>query len=136
MEGGCTASAECSGSCSGSAQAKANCTPPSIEIQFTAAATLTAEQKAQLDLAVNSIKVNLPKLLLVLKARSTAFATAITGVGTVGVSLVRNMDPGKLGVKGVACGGIALAAIVDATANFKGALEASTSVVGSFKLGS
>ena len=132
MEGGCQVSAECSGSCSGSAQAKANCTPPSIALEFTAKAGLTAEQSAQLAVAVESIKVNLPKLLLVLKARGAAFTTAISGVGTAGGSVVA--DPGKLGVKGVACGAIAVAAVVDATANFKGALDASTSVAASFTL--
>jgi hypothetical protein len=134
MEGGCTASAECSGSCSGSAQAKANCTPPSIALGYTLKAGLTAEQQVQAALALESIRVNLPKLLLVLKARGDAFTKAITGVVTVGGSIVTSGDPGKLGLKGVACGAIAVAATSDAVANFGAALSASTSVVGSFTL--
>jgi hypothetical protein len=136
MEGGCTVSAECSGSCSGSASAKANCTPPEIKLTVAARAglTLTAEQQIQLAAVLQSLKINVPKLLLVLKARGTAFATAISGVGTIGGTLVTQNDPGKLGVTGVACGAIAVAAIVDATANFKGAFDASTSVAASFTL--
>jgi hypothetical protein len=134
MSGGCQASAECSGSCSGSASAKANCTPPEIGITFTAkaGAALTAEQEAEVAVALETLKVNLPKLLLVAKARAEAFATAISGVATIGGSLVA--DGGKLGVKGLACGTIAVLSIGDATANFQAALSASASVAASFTL--
>ncbi len=131
MSGGCTASAECSGSCSGSAEAKANCTPPAITLSFTANATLSAEQQAQLAIAVESIKVNVPKLLLVVQARAQTFATSITTVGSIGGTLAAS---GKLGVKGTSCGVIAASTIAAASTNFTTALSASTSVVGSFTL--
>jgi hypothetical protein len=134
MGGGCNVDVDCSGSCSGSASAKANCTPPEIGIAVTAKAgvALTAEQEAEVAIALETLRVNLPKLLLVFKGRAEAFATAISGVASIGGSLVA--DPGKLGVKGAACGAIAVASIGDASANFQAALSASANVAASFTL--
>jgi len=112
LSGGCTVNAECKGSCDASAKAKAECKPPAIAITTTASASLEA---------------NLPRLLLVLKARGQAFVTSIEAVGKIGVSL----DAGKLGAEGVACGVTIGAVIIEATGNMKAAVDASVSVMGS-----
>ncbi|MBN1610471.1 MAG: hypothetical protein JW940_27830 [Polyangiaceae bacterium] len=136
MGGGCTVDVDCSGSCSGSASAKANCTPPEIGIAVTAKAgvALTAEQEAEVAIALETLRVNLPKLLLVFKGRAQAFTSAIESVISIGGSLIGEGNAGKIGVKGMACGGIAALSIGDALTNFTAAFNASANVAGSFML--
>lgn len=131
----CSASAECSGSCNGSAQAKAECTPPSLAIKFQAAAgvTLNAEAEAQLAVAIESIKVNLPKLLVVLQARGQAFVDL--GAELAGEADVTAELAGDAGVKGIACGLAVVGVAVEGAANFKSAFEASGKVAGALKIG-
>jgi hypothetical protein len=128
LEGGCTASADCEASCNASAQAKAECTPPAIRVTAMANASLTAAQQLELKAALASLEANLPKVLLVLKARGQAFTDGITAVVNAGGTLTANAD--SLGVKGVACGVAISAVVTQASANFSASLSAAVSIAG------
>jgi hypothetical protein len=129
LEGGCTASADCEASCNASAQAKADCTPPAVRVTATANASLTADQQLELQAALASLEANLPKVLLVFKARGQAFVDGISAVASAGATLTANAD--ALGVKGVACGVSIAAVVTQASANFSASLTAAVSIAGS-----
>lgn len=122
----CKADANCSANCNASAQAKAECTPPRIDIQIAASAQGSLD--AKMTASIETLKINLPKIFLVFKARGEAFANM---VGTVAGSASAVFDPGQLGLKGAACIPAIVGALADASANMKVSLEASASVAGS-----
>ncbi len=68
LEGGCQVEAKCDANCNGSVQAKANCTPPAIEVVFAGSAN--ADFAAKL---AATLKANLP-LVFELKTRFAAMA--------------------------------------------------------------
>ena len=127
LSGGCSADANCQGSCNASASAKAECTPPSLSVEVEAKAGLDAAGKLQFETAIASLEVNLPKVLVVLKARGEAFGTGITAAAKIGGSLAAS---GKLGAKGTVCGVLIASTMGTAGENFAAALNASTSVTG------
>jgi hypothetical protein len=112
LEGGCKVDADCQASCNASASAKAECTPP--EISIVAQGSVSAEGAV----AIESLKRNLPNLLIVLQAG---------GLVTASVNVAGNA--GKLGVKGTACAGIILETVRQAADNATVSVEASGSVV-------
>jgi hypothetical protein len=76
LEGGCNADVKCSGNCDASVQAKAECTPPAVNVTFAGAADFTAAGKLQA-----AFEANLP-LVYAFQARLKALAdltTTITG---------------------------------------------------------
>jgi hypothetical protein len=111
----CQGSAECSGSCEASASAKAECKEPSLEI----------EASAGLEVLVSTLKLNLPKLVLVFKARGDLLASNASAVLETSGSITVD------GTKAVACLIPAGAAIGQAFANIDASLKASASVSGS-----
>lgn len=123
LEGGCKASAECSGSCNASASAKAECTPPVIEIQGKAKAGMEAQYTA----LVETLKVNLPNLIVVAQARGDAFLKVLANFSGQLSGVVSNA--GKLEAKGVICGTAVVAAAVNATNNATLSVKASVDVV-------
>jgi hypothetical protein len=131
LEGGCNADASCQGSCNASASAKAECTPPNVSVVATAKAGLDAEGKLQFETAIASLEVNLPKILIVLKARGADFAASVTAAVDAGVTITGS---GKLGAKGAVCGVLIASTLGTASENFGAALKAAGSVTGSLKL--
>lgn len=128
VEGGCDVDAKCSGQCDASVNAKANCTVQPFSI------TAKGSADVKLEAAIATLKVNLPKLIVAVKARGEAMgkiAASFTGAGTA--SLVA--DPGKLGVKGTACLGVAIIpAITAAVGNATTSVQAGASVTGQIGL--
>jgi hypothetical protein len=125
----CQADANCSGNCKASASAKAECTPPKLDIAFSASAEGSASADAAL--MVEALRLHLPEILLVFQARGQAF---IDLSGKVVASGSATLDPGKLGVKGTACLAAIVPVVVQAGANVKAAVEASGSIAGEFQL--
>ncbi|MBX3219917.1 MAG: hypothetical protein KF795_05310 [Labilithrix sp.] len=125
----CEVNAECGGNCSASASAKAECTPPKLDIAFSASAQGSASGEAAL--MVEAIRLYLPEILLVFQARGKAFVDL---TGKVVASGSATLDPGKLGLKGAACLGAIVPVVVQAGANVTAAFEASGKVAGQFSL--
>lgn len=121
LEGGCKVDAKCDANCDASVNAKASCNVKPFAIKAKGTAT------ANIDAAIATLKLNLPKLLVAVKARGEAMgniAASFTGKGTA--DLVA--DPGKLGVKGTACG-LAIVSVVGAAAtNASSSISAGASV--------
>lgn len=124
----CDADVDCKASCKSSASAKAECKPPSLNINYAVTGTASAEAQAKIDVGLASLKANLPNLIVVLKARGTAFATGIKGTVDAGISVGANT--GDLSVKAAACLVPITAAVATAAADFKVALDASVKVSG------
>ncbi len=120
----CQGSAECSGSCSASANAKAECTPGSLEIK--AAGSLNVQAQA-------SLKANLPKILAIFQARGKLLVDTGTAVASLGVS-VTGKAPG-FSAKAALCVIPAVEAIAEAASNAASSFEASGKVAGAIKIG-
>jgi len=125
----CNVDADCKANCSASASAKADCKPPELAITATVKGSVTADAQAQIDAGIASLKANLPKLLVVLKARGESFTAGIKGSVKAGATLTANV--GDLSGEAVFCLPPIVGAIGDASANFAAAFKASGSVVGS-----
>ena len=126
LEGGCKVEAKCEGNCNASASAKAECTPPELKI----VANASAQGNVKINALIDTLKVNLPKLIVVAQARGQAFLSTTGVVAEGGASIAGS---GKLDVKGTAClvaaGAAAAAAIKDMTSS----VEASVKIVGAVK---
>lgn len=119
LKGGCKVEAKCDANCDASVSAKAECTPPQVTIK--AGASVEARY-------IDSLKANLPNLLVVFQARGQAFVGLITKVSG---SLAGSVS-GDIGVKGLACLNTVGAGIVKGTGQMTAAVSASGAVVGSF----
>ncbi|HEU4534332.1 MAG TPA: hypothetical protein VFS00_09450, partial [Polyangiaceae bacterium] len=126
LKGGCTVEASCDANCEASVSAKAECRPPELNISAQVKGNLDVTGQARFDAAIESLRVNLPSIAVAVKARGTAFATAIQGSVDAGIKVVA--DPGKLGLKGVACVGAITGAATAATGNFTASIQAAASV--------
>ncbi len=117
----CSGKAECSGSCKASASAKAECTAPSIEVQFTGAATVDT------DIAVASLKLNLPKILVAFEGRGKILLENAKGLADVTGGFVSNAK--DLSVKAGLCAIPAGEALATAATNLQVTVTASSSVL-------
>jgi hypothetical protein len=117
----CSGKAECSGSCKASASAKAECTAPSIEVQFTGTATIDT------DLAVASLKLNLPKILVAFEGRGKVLLENAKGLADVTGGFVTNAK--DLSVKAGLCAIPAGEALATAATNLQVTVTASSSVL-------
>lgn len=127
VEGGCKVDAKCDANCDASVSAKASCNVEPFSI------TVSGTADFKLEAAIATLKVNLPKLILAVKARGAAIAkiaASFTGAGTASVVA----DPGKLGVKGTACALSIVGALVAGADNAKNSIEAGASVTGAIGL--
>lgn len=129
LEVDCKVDADCKANCDASASAKAECKPPSLTITASGSGTADVDAKAQIDVAIASLKENLPNLLVVLKARGENFAAGIEGSVKAGGKLTANV--GDLSGEAVFCLPPIVAAIADASKDFGAAFEASGKVVAS-----
>jgi hypothetical protein len=118
LEGGCQVDAKCDANCDASVSAKAECTPPQVVVAFEGGATINAKY-------TDSLKANLPQLIVVFQARGDAFVKTIS---TVGGSLAGSVS-GDIGVKGIACLNTVGAQVVNASQQMTVAVSSSTNVV-------
>jgi hypothetical protein len=118
----CQGSAECSGSCKASASAKAECTEPSVEVQYMGMAT------ADTTLAISSLRLNLPKILVAFEGRGKILLDNAEGLVTVTESFVGSAK--DLSVKAGLCAIPAGEALKTAGDNLTVTVQASTSVLG------
>ncbi len=75
---------------------------------------------------VEAIRLHLPELLLIFKARGQAFADLTQKVVASGSA---TLNPGKLGVKGTACLAAIVPVVTQAGANVKASVESSGQIV-------
>jgi hypothetical protein len=129
LKASCKVDANCSANCDASVSAKAECHPPALTIAASGSASLTGDVAAQFNVAIESLKVNLPNIILVFQARGQTFLKIGSGLVEAGVSISGNA--GELNVKGVACAAAIVGVITEAAANGTAAVEMSTSVAGS-----
>lgn len=119
----CQGSAECNGSCKASASAKAECTEPSIEVRFTGNAD------TNINLAVASLRLNLPKILVAFQGRGPLLlANAKSLVELTGNFIGKAPD---LSVKAGLCAIPAGEALSKSAENLQATVTASAGVMGS-----
>jgi hypothetical protein len=123
----CEVKGDCKANCNASVSAKAECTPPALRVK--ASAQVAANLQAQFDAAVRSLEANLPRLLVVFRARGEAFIGSVKAVGESGARVVANT--GHLEAKGIACAGAMVQAATAAVGNAQASVEASGNVMGS-----
>ncbi|MGH7282475.1 MAG: hypothetical protein ACRELY_13190 [Polyangiaceae bacterium] len=121
LSGGCKVDANCQANCNASAQAKASCSPPEVSIT----ASVKAGADAQFAVLVNTLKTNLPALLLVIQAQAKAITGDFTAVVSAGGTITTS---GGLDVKSTACLVDMVAAVGDAAKNFTTTLNESVKV--------
>jgi hypothetical protein len=117
LEGGCNADVKCSGNCDASVQAKAECTPPAINVTISGAADFTAAGKIQA-----AFEANLP-LVYAFQARLKALADltgTITGNADAVVDIKAACIP--IVVASAIAAGTSLTATVTVTGNLVGAV--------------
>jgi len=127
LEGGCQVDAKCDANCDASVSAKASCEVKPFSI------TAAGSANANVEAAIATLQVNLPKLVLAVQARGEAIlkiSAGFTGASTASVVA----DPGKLGVKGTACALGIVGALVAGAGNAKAAIEAGGTVTGQIGL--
>ncbi len=115
LEGGCKAEAKCDANCDASVQAKAECTPPSIDVQFSAVADANVAAKLEA-----TLKANLGTVL--------AFKSRLDAMVKVGGTLTGNVQA-LTDIKAAcipAVGGAAL----DAAGQVKASFDATVSIAG------
>lgn len=120
----CDVNADCSASCQGSVQAKASCTPPTVNLVAQCSVS-----SGDIDKLVATLKANLPILYQVGVIRGeaaiNAVAKATTAIGNTFTAA------GSLGGKAVACIAVAAQTHVQASASIKVSVSASASASGS-----
>jgi hypothetical protein len=115
----CSGSVDCQASCNASASAKAECTPPAVEI--TASGAIDAK-------VVGALQLHLPNLLMVGQAQAQLQLKNVQAMVELAAKLA--VDPGNLSVKAVACLAPIGEAVGAAVVNIEGSISASVSVFG------
>ena len=118
LSGGCQADAKCDANCDGSVQAKASCTPPSVDIAITG--NVDANIGAKL---LATLKANLP-IIYSIQARFTALGSA-TGSLTANIGAVVDIK--------AACIPPVVAAAAQAVVDIGDAVSATGSIVAKLK---
>jgi hypothetical protein len=117
LKGGCQADAKCEANCDASVQAKAECRPPSLSVEFSGAANVEAAGKLKLVLEANL------GLIAALEARLTAMAEI---VGT----LAGNIDADVFAELKIACLPVVVAAAGNAVNDVTVSVSATASIMG------
>lgn len=118
LKGGCQVEAKCEANCDASVKAKAECTPPSVEVVLEGSADVQAAAKLKAVLEANL------GLVAALEAR---FAGMIDAVGVV----AGNVNADFLADIKVACIPVIIAAIEGTVSDVQVTVEATGSIVGS-----
>jgi hypothetical protein len=129
LKASCMVDAHCEASCNASASAKAQCTPPSVDI--TAAINASANATAY-TAAIDSLKTNLPNLLLTVQARGQLFLKSAGVAVTAGADVAAS---GGVNTAGGVCAVDISVAIVQAVTNMTDAVSAAGSVTAAVNVG-
>jgi len=122
LKASCMVDANCEANCNASASAKAQCTAPSVSVTAQANAGVDA---GQLQAAIDSLKTNLPNLLIAFKGRGATFAADAALAVKAGLNIAGS---GQLGAGGAVCAVDIGAAIQTAVSNMSSVVSAATSV--------
>ncbi len=175
----CKVSEACQSSCKSNTEVTSKCTPPGVELECNATASVTVSTAAVVDDAgtpdgaleaslvsldatvetldasdasfdasgasfdasgavvvsadlqtlIDTVRKNMPSLVLLVKTQSQLFLDATSEVETTGKVVVNNVS--SLGGKDVACAGTAVTADVSASASMNVSVKASSKVSGS-----
>jgi len=115
LEGGCKADVKCDGNCDASVSAKAECTPPSISVQFTGEADVNAAGRIQA-----TFEANLPLIF--------AFKARLEGMAKLTATITGNADV-VVDIK-AACIPAVIASAVAAGEDVTASVSVTTSLVG------
>jgi hypothetical protein len=118
LKGGCQVEAKCEANCDASVKAKAECTPPSVNVSFSGAADVQAAGKLKAVLEANL------GLVATLQARFEGLADAVVVVGG-------NVNADFLADIKVACIPVIVAALEGAVVDVTATVDASASILGS-----
>ncbi len=119
----CKASETCKASCTSSVETTSTCTPPGISLDCSA--TVSADVQAVID----TVKKNLPAIVLFAQSQSKLILDAANQVVTTGNTVASDVT--SLGGKAIACAGTAVTADAHAAASVNVSVQASASVSGS-----
>jgi hypothetical protein len=119
----CKVSQTCEASCTSNVEAKATCTPPGASLECTG--TVSADLQA----VVDTVKKNMPAIILLVQTQGKLVLDAANQVVTTGKVVADQVT--SLGGKAIACAGKAVQADADASASLNVSVQASASVSGS-----
>ena len=123
MKAQCKADANCEANCKASASAKAECSPPRLDIAFAGAAKGGASADAAL--MIEAIRIHLPHILLVFKARGETMVESLEEGGRVGLG---DAQPGQARREGHRLPRGDHPVVTQASANVQASVEASSSI--------
>jgi hypothetical protein len=116
----CKSSETCQASCKSNVEAKSECTPPGVSLECSA--TVSAEVQAVID----TVKANLPKIVLFVQSQSKIVLDAANQVVTTGKIVADHVT--TLGGKEIACAGAAVQADANASVSLNASFKASGDV--------
>ncbi len=119
----CKASETCKASCTSNVETTSTCTPPGVSLDCSA--TVSAEVQT----VVDTVKKNLPAIVLFAQSQSKLVLDAANQVVTTGKVVADDVT--SLGGKAIACAGAAVTADANAAASVNVSVTASASVSGS-----
>ncbi len=119
----CKVSKTCEASCTSTVEAKAKCTPPGASLECSG--TVSADLQAVLD----TVKTNLPSIMLLVQTQGKLVLDAANQVVTTGQVVANEVT--SLGGQAIACAGKAVKADANASASLNVSVQASASVSGS-----
>jgi hypothetical protein len=119
----CKVSKTCEASCTSSVEAKAKCTPPGASLECTGTVS------ADLQLVVDTVKKNMPAIVLLAQTQGKLVLDAANQVVTTGKVVADQV--GTLSGKSIACARKAVTADADASASLDVSVQASANVSGS-----
>jgi hypothetical protein len=119
----CTVTQTCQASCTSDVEAKAVCTQPGVSLECSG--TISTDLQAVID----TVKKNLPAIVLLVQTQSKFVLDAANQVATTGQVVANEVT--SLGGKAISCAGKAVSADADATASLNVSVQASAKVSGS-----
>ena len=119
----CKVSTSCQASCTSTVEAKSVCTKPSVTLECNA--NVSADVQAVID----TVKANLPSIVLLVQSQGKLVLDAATQVGNTADAVSKSAA--SLGGQAIACAAKAVQADVSAAASLKVSVNASASVSGS-----
>jgi len=118
----CKVTKTCESSCTSDVEAKAQCTPPGASLECNG--TVSADLQA----VVDTVKKNMPSIILLVQTQGKLVLDAANQVVTTGKVVADQVT--SLGGQAIACAGKAVQADADASASLNVSVQASTNVSG------
>jgi hypothetical protein len=88
LSGGCQVEAKCEANCNASVKAKAECTPPRVEIRASA----SASANVNVDRIIASLEANLPQIIIAVQARGPSFVGSVKASVEGGASISGSLN--------------------------------------------